>query len=178
MAARLDSVRFHTLYERHWKQVHAAANSVLHDPGEAEDVAQEVFIRLWREPQRFDPTRGTLDRYLRLLARSRALDRWRSLHAASRARDRLEQSGGGKPAALEPPEAAAERRAERDLLLDALRQVPPKQREAVALAFFGDMTASEVARRVSVPLGTAKSRVRLGVARLGPLCKAVEPHAA
>lgn len=178
MAVNLDTIAFRTVYERNWSQVHAAANSVLHDAAEAEDVAQEVFLRLWNEPDRFDPKRGTIDRYLRMLARSRALDRWRSLQAASRARDRLDHAGEGRPAPLEAPDAAAERRAEHKTLVDALHGVPPAQREAIALTFFGDMTAAEVARRTAVPLGTAKSRVRLGIARLEQLCRGADARAA
>jgi len=170
MAAKLVPDSFRAIYERNWAGVHAAANRILRDPSEAEDVAQEIFIALWREPGRFDPSRGPLEPYLKLLARSRALDRWRSLQAAGRARDRFDEAGGGRPAALESPETAAVRADERALLGHGLRRLPPAQREAVALAFYGDMSASEIARQTAVPLGTAKSRVRLGVAKLEELC--------
>ena len=87
-AARCGRSTSTTVYRLHSRAVYASALAVLRDPGRAEDVTQEVFLRLWRDPGRFDPARGPLGPYLRLMARSRALDLWRSERSGERARER------------------------------------------------------------------------------------------
>jgi RNA polymerase sigma-70 factor (ECF subfamily) len=135
--------------------------AVLNDHARAQDVVQDVFLRLWRRPDAFDGRRGALGPYLRLMARSRALDLWRETEARRRVSDRLsftvDRAGAGSDARLAP---------ERHDLRAALRTLPDGQREAVVLTYWGGLTAEEVARHADVPLGTAKSRVRLGVRRL------------
>jgi RNA polymerase sigma-70 factor, ECF subfamily len=158
---------FEDLYRRHWRGVFGAAYRVLGRVAEADDVAQEVFTRHWREPRRFDARRGELGSYLRLMARSRALDLWRREHAAQRARDRL--ASLAVPDDVPPeerPDAAAARHALRQPVGAAMGRLPERQREALLLAYWGGMTADEIARRSGVPLGTAKSRIRMGLDRL------------
>lgn len=138
---------------------------------EAEDVAQEVFIRYWRDPQRFDPARGELGGYLRLMARSRALDLWRQEQAAGRARDRLKVVSRDEEARPEDrPPAIAEQAELRDMVRAALKRLPPDQREALLLYYWGSMSADEIARRAGVPFGTARSRMRLGLEKLRRDC--------
>jgi RNA polymerase sigma-70 factor, ECF subfamily len=158
---------FEDLYRRHWRGVFGAAYRVLGRVAEADDVAQEVFTRHWREPRRFDAGRGELGSYLRLMARSRALDLWRREHAAHRARDRLASlTVPDEVPAEERPAAAAARHALRQPVGAAMLRLPERQREALLLAYWGGMTADEIARRSGVPLGTAKSRIRMGLDRL------------
>lgn len=162
-----SSEGFERAYARHARGVHAAAQRVLGDPVQAQDVVQDVFVKLWRAPERFDARRGELGPYLRLMARSRALDLWREGQAAGRASERLRvlvEREEEEPDAR--PEPAAERGAERALLRAAVRALPEPQREAVGLAYWRGLTAHEIAQHSSVPLGTAKSRLRLGVAKL------------
>jgi RNA polymerase sigma-70 factor, ECF subfamily len=158
---------FDHAYRTHHRAVYAAALRVLGDASQAQDVTQDVFMRLWRRPERFDAGRGDLGPYLRLMARSRAVDVWRERDAAHRAGDRLKAVSGREsaPDALLPAEAAqhAERRAE---VGAALGSLPGTQREAVVLSYWAGLTASEIAERDGVPLGTAKSRIRLGLAKL------------
>jgi RNA polymerase sigma-70 factor, ECF subfamily len=162
-----DPLTFSRVYDQHARGVYGAAFRILGDSARAQDVAQDVFLRVWRNPNRFDARRGELGSYLRLMARSRALDVYRESQAAGRARDRLEvvadteaQLDDDRPAAI------AERDEERAVLRAALRRLPESQREALVLAYCGGMTADEIARRSGVPLGTAKSRIRLGMAKL------------
>src|SRR3954453_943582 len=84
-----DPVTFARMYDEHGPAVYGAALRVLGNPAAAQDVAQDVFLRLWRRPAAFDPRRGDLGAYLRLMARSRALDLWRSAQAGG--------GGGGRP---------------------------------------------------------------------------------
>src|SRR3954469_18823059 len=84
-----DVPAFERLYDEHSVTVYRIALRVLGNSTQAQDVVQDVFLRLWRQPERFDGGRGTLGNYLRLLARSRALDLWREAQVAGRARERM-----------------------------------------------------------------------------------------
>jgi len=166
MTSLSDPTAFSACYDEHAAAVYGTALRVLGNPTAAQDVSQDVFLKLWRNPDRFDARRGTLGPYLRLMARSRALDLWREGQAAGRASDRLRLVASSEPAGDDGPPACAERAEIRERLRTALHMLSAPQREAVVLAFWGGLTAEEVARRVGVPLGTAKSRIRLGLARL------------
>jgi RNA polymerase sigma-70 factor (ECF subfamily) len=163
-----DPTTFARVYDEHARGVYGAALRILGDDARAQDVTQDVFLRVWRNPSRFDARRGELGSYLRLMARSRALDLWRENQAAGRARDRLENVVAleTETRADERPGAVMERDEDRSRVREALRALPQPQREALVLAYWGGMTADEIARRAGVPLGTAKSRIRLGMAKL------------
>jgi RNA polymerase sigma-70 factor (ECF subfamily) len=161
-----DPVTFARAYQDHAAGAYRAALRILPSPAQAQDVVQDVFVRLWRDPQRFDARRGDLGSYLRLMARSRALDLWRERQAAGRASDRLATAHIHEPRVEERPAQMAERESERRTVRAALGGLPHPQREAIVLAYWGGLTADEIARRVNVPLGTAKSRIRLGLAKL------------
>ncbi len=162
-----DPTIYSAIYEQHRRGVFAAAHRILGNEAQADDVVQDVFTKVWRKPASFDSKRGELGSYLRLMARSRALDLWREGQAAGRASDRLKSavvvgaSQGG-----ERPDQIFERSEATDTVVEALRTLPENQREAVVLAYWGGLTAEEVARRAAVPLGTAKSRIRLGLSKL------------
>ena len=156
-----DADGFRIAYARHHRGVYAAAFRILGDVQLSQDVVQDVFLRLWRRPESFDARRGALGSYLRVMARSRALDVWRETQAGHRVSDRLRLATERLDPRPEPIHPA-----ERHDLRAALRGLPDGQREAVVLTYWGGLTAEEVARHVDVPLGTAKSRVRLGVMRL------------
>jgi RNA polymerase sigma-70 factor (ECF subfamily) len=174
-----DPQTFARAFEQHERAVYGAALRILGNPAQAQDVVQDVFLRVWRRPGAFDARRGELGTYLRLMARSRALDVWREGQAAGRASDRLklavETTG---PVAQESPAALAERDAGRETVLDALKTLPEAQRDALVLAYWGGLTAGQIADREQVPLGTAKSRLRLGLARLRQECPALALEAA
>lgn len=159
-----DPALFDSAYERLYPTAFARANRVLRDEAAAEDVVQDVFVQLWLKPDSYDPSRGSLARYVTMLAHSRALDRWRSRAAREAAVDRSAQQIRLRGA--EYGESAAEPVFRRDgtgRLLGALRELPGDQREAVLLAYGRGLTAQEISRAAEVPLGTAKSRIRLGL---------------
>ena len=162
-----DPTTFARAYDEHAPAVYGTALRVLGNPAAAQDVAQDVFLRLWRRPDAFDPARGDLGAYLRLMARSRALDLWRTAQAGGRATDRLKiASGREEDRPEDQPVARFERDERRAGVRAALGVLPAPQREAVVLAYWGGLTADEIATRSGVPLGTAKSRVRLGLQSL------------
>ena len=158
---------FARVFEQNERGVYAAALRILGSPAQAQDVVQDVFMRVWRRPEAFDASRGEIATYLRLMARSRALDLWREGQVRTRAADRLKVGVPmEEPRMDDHPAVLAERDHERAEVREALGKLPEAQREAIVLAYWGGLTADQIARRSHVPLGTAKSRIRLGLARL------------
>jgi RNA polymerase sigma-70 factor (ECF subfamily) len=162
---------FERAYDDHARGVFNVACRVLGNSHQAQDVVQDVFLGLWRNPGRFDERRGPLGHYLRMCARSRALDLWREAQVADRANDRmkvlLEVDEGPVDAR---PVVAAERQARSVVVRRALMRLPESQREAIVLAYWAGLTAEEIADSSGTPLGTVKSRIRLGVLKLRDQC--------
>ncbi len=162
-----DPSAFARVYDDHSAGVYRAAYGITRDATTAQDVTQDVFLRLWRRPHAFNAERGEIGSYLRLMARSRALDLWREGQSAGRATDRLKVVAAAEGDTVdEAPPALLGRDEDRRAVREALHSLPGVQREAIVLAYWGGLTASEIARRSGVPLGTAKSRIRLGLSRL------------
>jgi RNA polymerase sigma-70 factor, ECF subfamily len=174
-----DPDQFEHAYREHQRRVRAAAQRVVVDAGAAEDVTQEVFLKLWQRPELFDDRRGSLAAFLCVMARSRALDRLRADGALDRARTRLaEHFAVIEPAAVEEPVAALVRHDEREELRGAMLRLPPAQREALTLAYGREMNSIEIARRTHVGRATARSRLRLGIAKLRTDLEGGGEHAA
>lgn len=161
-----DPQQFETAYTDNARRVRAAAQRVVLDGGTAEDVAQEVFLKLWQRPELFDARRGSLTAFLCVMARSRALDRLRADGALDRARGRLAEHRALEPASIDEPVAELVRRDEREDLRRALLRLPLAQREALTLAYGREMNSVEIARRTHVGRATARSRLRLGLGKL------------
>jgi RNA polymerase sigma-70 factor (ECF subfamily) len=165
--APTDPDRFSAAYRGLLGPAVRTAKSVLGDTAAAEDVVQDVFLELWRTPTLYDPTRGSLHSYVMILTRSRALDRWRSQTARERLAQRsaAEAEAAGAPVE-ESAAAAAIRRGRSREVLRALERIPDGQREAILLAYGAGLSSSQVAEAASIPLGTAKSRIRCGLTRM------------
>jgi RNA polymerase sigma-70 factor (ECF subfamily) len=160
-----DPVAFAAAYREHAPAALAIAQRVLGDRATAEDAVQDVFLQLWREPRKFDPRRGTLRNYIALMARSRALDRIRSRSVADSAADRLAREISVAPRGGEPPDQAVIDREQVREAVGALAHLPGEQREALVLSYGAGLSARELAVATGVPLGTAKSRVRLALSK-------------
>lgn len=158
-----DPAQFDRAYDEHAPAMIVAATRVLRDRAAAEDVVQDVFVALWRRPSSYDPSRGPLGSYLTMMARSRALDRWRSRTSREAAVERSAAQIRTERPQHEDAAAPVLRREGEQRMLSALERLPGEQREAVLLAFGKGLTAREIAQAAGVPLGTAKSRVRLGL---------------
>ena len=162
MNALASTTGFTSAYRAHAPRAFSAAYRVLGDAAAAEDVVQDVFTTMWRDPGKFDPRRGNLSGYLAMMARSRAVDRIRSRQARDAAVERL----GRRDSAGTVDDSPADEVLRRDEGARALRAVaglPPAQRDAVLLAYGRGFSVAEVAEAAEVPLGTAKSRLRLGL---------------
>jgi RNA polymerase sigma-70 factor (ECF subfamily) len=172
----LGAGAFEGLYEEYSPAVYRTALRVLSDPTQAQDVVQDVFLRVWRHPDRFDSGRGSLANYLRLMARSRALDIWREAQAGGRARERMKLVAlrTDSARANDDPALAVQLRRDRAIVVTALARLPAAQRSAVLMAYWGGLTAEQIAERSGVPVGTVKSRIRLGLVRLRALMELPE----
>jgi RNA polymerase sigma-70 factor (ECF subfamily) len=149
----------------HRGQMVAVATRVLRDRAAAEDVVQDVLLDLWMRPDSFDGSRGSLRAYVLMLTRSRALDRWRSGVARTAAAKRAADEAFARPDHVPSAAEIVVRRDGVRELTSVLGSLPDEQREALLLAYGRGLTAREVATAVDVPLGTAKSRLRLGLNR-------------
>src|SRR4051794_14491799 len=167
LAARLaagDDRALAEAFDEFGPAVHAVARQVLGNAAAAQDVVQEVFVELWCHPQRFDETLGTLRTYLTLVARHRALDVIRS--ELRRSGRELRSERLLPPPPRPSPEDEVTDADTASTVRAAVRTLPEDQRRAVELAYFDGLSYRDVARRIGIPEGTAKSRVRLALAKL------------
>ncbi len=153
---------FRGLYDMHVRAVHAVAARSAGSKA-AEDVTQEVFLRLWRHPERYDPARGSLRGYLLTVTRSVALDMVRSETARRTREGRATSSGGQPPAEADHEALAADGRSTIARALDVLS---PEEHQAIVAAFYGRCTYREAALELGLPEGTIKSRIRSGLQRM------------
>jgi RNA polymerase sigma-70 factor (ECF subfamily) len=151
------------LYRRHAPAVLSLARRVTGDAATAEDVVQEVFLRLWNQPDRFDPGRGSLRSYLLAQAHSRAVDIIRSRVARARREEREARAAANAGYDLEREVWDL---AVADQVAQALALLPTEERAAIELAYYDGHTYREVATILSQPEGTVKSRIRNGLRRM------------
>jgi RNA polymerase sigma factor (sigma-70 family) len=166
LVARGDEDALAELYDRVARVAYGLALRVLRDERHAEDAVQEAFLQVWRNAASFRADRAKASTWILTLVHRRAVDLVR--REERRQADPLtEDAAAGIPA--ESTEEAAWLRFERERVQTALRQLPDVQREALELAYYGGFSQSELAERLGVPLGTIKSRMFSGLARLREL---------
>ena len=147
------------LYDRYSSIVYGVALRVLGDAGAAEDVLQEVFLQLWRNPGAFDSSRGNLGAWLAVIARNRAIDGLRKRRPETDIADMV--------VSVEPDMAGdAERARAMEKVRGALGTMPAAQRSAVEMAYFEGLTHIEIAAKTGEPLGTIKTRIRTALLAL------------
>jgi RNA polymerase sigma-70 factor (ECF subfamily) len=165
-----DLGAFEALYDRYGDLVYSVSLRVVGDTYIAEDVTQDVFVRVWRRPDQFDLNRGKFVTWLLSVTRNRSIDHQRSMsrrmrHETLPATDEEEDI---LPAGDErdDPAFAAVLSDERAAVRSALEVLPAEQKLAISLAYFGGLTQQEVATRLGQPLGTVKTRIRLGMQKM------------
>jgi RNA polymerase sigma-70 factor (ECF subfamily) len=147
------------LYDRYSSVVYAVALRVLGDTMAAEDVLQEVFLQLWRNPGAFDAARGSLGAWLAVISRNRAIDALRKRKPETDIEDVI--------VSVEPDLASeADRSRAAEKVRGALGAMPPAQRSALEMAYFQGLSHSEIASKTGEPLGTIKTRIRAGLMTL------------
>jgi RNA polymerase sigma-70 factor (ECF subfamily) len=159
-----ESEAFDELYTLFASRVYGIARRVVRDPDQAEEVAQEVFLEVWRRASRFDQTRGSATAWVMALAHSRAVDRVRSAQAAT---DREVRAGrAAVERDIDSTTEAVEHRWERAAVRHCLSTLTELQRQSVTMAYYSGYTYPEVATLLGTPLPTVKTRMRDGLIRL------------
>ena len=158
------------LYDRYGSVLYAVGYRILGERADAEEVVMETFAQVWREASRFEAERGSVPAWLTMMARSRALDQVRSRDR----RERLATSAAREEDSRAPamgawgndPTREAEQNERRQRVVEAMASLSSVQREAIELAYYEGLSQSEIAERLQEPLGTIKTRVRLGMMKL------------
>lgn len=157
-----DETALSALYDRYASMLFSMLMRILRDRQAAEEVLQDLFLQLWRNPARFDASRGSLPAWLLVIGRNRAIS-----HLRRRQNREVLEDIEAYPARALPSSINMEDESHRALLVEKLRTamaaLPAEQREAVELAYFEGMTQTEIATRTGSPLGTVKSRVRAAI---------------
>jgi RNA polymerase sigma-70 factor (ECF subfamily) len=169
-AASGDERAIAALYDRYGGVLYAVAYRITGQRADAEEVVLEAFAQVWRDAPRFDPARGSAAGWLTMIARSRALD----LVRARGRRDRITASAAAEQPDASPamgdwrsdPAGTVDHAERRVHVREALANLSPPQRQAIELAYFEGLSQSEIAERLQEPLGTIKTRVRLGMQKL------------
>jgi RNA polymerase sigma-70 factor (ECF subfamily) len=151
--AKGDQQTMTELFDQYSGMVYSVALRVLNDPGQAEDVMQEIFFQVWRNPNAFVAGRGSLGAWLAVMARNRAIDALRRRRPTDSVDDvvLVSQSDIG---------SEVERNRMMEKVRGALKDLPFEQQKSVEMAFFEGLTHSEIAERTGDPLGTVKTRIR------------------
>lgn len=158
------------LYDRYSASLYALAYRITGERADAEEVVLEAFAQMWRDATRFESERGSVIAWLTMITRSRALD----LVRAKGRRHRLADSAAAAEPEASPamggwdtnPAAAIDQEERRRHVAQALSELSPAQRQAIELAYYEGLSQSEIAERLHEPLGTIKTRVRLGMQKL------------
>ncbi|HEX3151439.1 MAG TPA: sigma-70 family RNA polymerase sigma factor [Gemmataceae bacterium] len=162
-----DREAFAAFYDRHAATVFGLLKKMLHEASDAEDVLQEIFLQVWRQAGRFDAERSSPLGWLVMMSRSRALDRLRRQPVPT-------TSELPEQPVLPEAEAAVELAECQCAITGALAQLPADQQLAIQMAYFGGLTYEQVAERLAIPVGTAKTRIRLGMMKLRKLLEPME----
>lgn len=161
-----DESALGALYDRWSPLVHSVVMRIASDPGDAEELVEETFLQAWRQAGSYQDARGGVATWLAVMARSRALDRVRLAGhrraAAAEPLEAAEGAGGSDPTPLDAAEVAETRQ----IVRAALDRLPADQRATLEMAYFRGLSQSEIAEATGQPLGTVKTRCRLGLQKL------------
>lgn len=171
-----DEAALDTLYERYAGVVHAIALRIIGQPADAEDVVVDSFWQVWQQSENYDASRGQVRSWIVTIARSRALDRLRVLRRSPLADAEEVKVAGREVAGDDNPEQAAWLSQKSSIVRAAMASLPREQRQALELAYYLGLSQSEVAERLGEPLGTIKTRIRLGMMKLREQLQSLQGH--
>lgn len=162
-----DQQAFSQLYDQSSVLLYSMALRILRDREQAAELLQEVYLEVWRKVARYDVGRGTPIAWLITLTRSRAIDRLRARASKPRTSESLEGPSAAQVADRNPGPFEAQADEElRKLVVEALNSLPEAQQQAIELAYYEGLTHMEIAARLNQPLGTVKTRIKLGMSKL------------
>ena len=159
-----DADAFATLYDRHSRSAFSLAYRMMGERQTAEDLAQDAFIKVWRNAASYRAERGSVRTWILSIVHNRGIDQLRSTASRRRTQDKIEASAPRS----QPSEAFAEtwRNSQRDQVREALNTLPAEQLKILELAYFSGYTHVEISKLLSLPLGTVKGRMRLGLKKI------------
>jgi RNA polymerase sigma-70 factor (ECF subfamily) len=166
LVARKDSTAFEVFYDRHGGAAYSLAHRIVGQGPTAEDVTQEAFLSVWRSEAGYDRTRGSVRAWILGIVRNRAIDALRRESSRAPRLDYDDEAVLERRPAPERTEAEALRRETARSLRSALAELPSEQSKVIELAYYGGFTHSEIAEMLSMPLGTVKGRMRLGLEKI------------
>ena len=167
LIAAQDQAALEAFYDRYVRQVYSLVLSILRDPGVAEEVTQEVFFSVWKRASSFNSERGRPATWLLSVAHHRAIDALRRQRRRGQRETPLEPDvENSHPSEGEGPPEAAMLMENKERVREALRKLPPEQQRVIILAYFQGLTQVEISERLEQPLGTVKTRIRLGMEKL------------
>jgi RNA polymerase sigma-70 factor (ECF subfamily) len=168
--AQGDERAIATLYDRYAQVLYAVAYRIVRERADADEVVLEALAQAWREAPRFESNRGSVAAWLTMMTRSRALDQVRSRNRRTRITDSAAQEDPATAPAMgvwrDRPDDGVEAGERQKRVREALDQLSPPQRETIELAYYEGLSQSEIAERLQEPLGTIKTRMRLGMLKL------------
>jgi RNA polymerase sigma-70 factor, ECF subfamily len=170
-----DLAALEALHDRHQSAALGLACRILRDRSMAEDVVQDAFLTIWRQPERYDPDRGTVRCWLLAIVHHRSIDKLRRLSTAGRV---VELTPDIVDRGAVDPSDLAVMTLEREHIQAALARLPIEQRRAIELSFLHGRTHAEIAELMNCPLGTVKGRIRIGLDKLRAMLPAPELAAA
>lgn len=170
-AASGDQGALAALYDETSALVFSAVHRILQNQADSEEVTLDVYTQIWRSARDYSTQRGTAASWILMLARSRALDRFRSRQRRTGQETVLDDIAPLRAPGQQPDEVAVMGQ-QRRMMRTALETLAPEQREAIELSYFGGLSHTELAEKLGQPLGTVKTRIRLGMTKLRQLLSA------
>src|SRR5215207_549025 len=159
-----DAEAFATLYDRHSRSAFSLAYRKMGDRQAAEDLAQDAFIKVWKNASSYRAERGSVRTWILSIVHNRGIDQLRSTASRKRTQEKIEASAPSS----QPSEAYSEtwRNSRRDQVREALKSLPAEQLKILELAYFSGYTHVQISRLLSIPLGTVNGRIRLGLEKM------------
>ncbi len=159
-----DAGAFAGLYDRHGRAAYSLAYRMVGDRQAAEDLVQEVFLKVWRRAGSYRPERGSVRTWILSIVHNQGIDQLRSMASRRRTHEKVESQANTS----QPSEAFAEswQNSQRDQIREALKTLPPEQLKILELAYYSGYTHAEIAELLGLPLGTVKGRMRLGLKKV------------